>query len=477
MPPGTADLRTYAGQIRRPGGDATPGTVVLDETAVIISQGGAPPRTIAYRDLATLAITGGVGLVATGAGPDAERWLLEQFGAAAGPLVAALRERRLRQRLADAFVELPDGAPVDLVEYRTHGDADQAGAAESGVAQLAVDGWGATLAPLDERLPVRRIRRADIGPVDLLPQVGGVRVAAGADGFDLLRLGPGAARHRTRLAELASGAHRDSGAILARIVPDLPSSAVGHAAAVLVDGRPAAPADLGQAWDAVERSVLSEPTFAASYLALRERAGGAAALRWLALAPEGPGAPERHRAWFLVALPGNLVALELVSEGAHATYCFRAAPRSRFTGRSDPAGTDAEASARAVALVSSALVDARFLREPIALPDDQLATPKGIRYRLALRALPSLAAARAAFVTRLVHRDEASWKAALDDLISWHAACRDDAAVWPGRTAQDAEAAEAAEGAGSANEATDAGGAAGEAPGDPNIARGRGSSG
>ena len=222
---------------------------------------------------------------------------------------------------------------------------------------------------------------------------------AGADGFDLLRLGPGAARHRTRLAELPSAAHRDSGAILARIVPDLPSSAVGRAAAALVDGRPAAPADLGEAWDAVERSVLSEPTFAASYLALRERAGGAAALRWLALAPERPGAPERHRAWFLVALPGNLVALELVSEGAHATYCFRAAPRAGFTGGSDPAGIDAVAAARTVAMVSNALVDARFLREPIALPDDQLATPKGIRYRLALRALP-VAGGRARRVRR-----------------------------------------------------------------------------
>ena len=461
MPPGAADLRTYAGQIRRPGGDAAPGTVALDETAVIISPGGAPPRTIAYRDLEVLAITGGVGLVATGAGPEAERWLLEQFGAAAGPLIAALRERRLRQRLGDAFVELPDGAPVDLVEYRAHGDADQAGAGESGVAQLAVDGWGATLVPLDERLPARRIRRADMATVDLLPQVGGVRVVAGADRFDLLRLGPGAARHRTRLAELPSAAHRDSGAILARIVPDLPSSAVGHAAAALVDGRPASPADLGEAWDAVERSVLSEPTFAASYLALRERAGGPAALRWLALAPERPGAPERHRAWFLVALPGNLVALELVSEGAHATYCFRAAPRPGFTGGSGPAGIDAEASARAVALVSGALVDARFLREPIALPDDQLATPKGIRYRLALRALPSLAAARAAYVARLVHRDEASWKAALDDLISWHAACRDDAAAWPGRTAQDAEATEVAGDVDAAGGATRDGGTPG----------------
>jgi hypothetical protein len=473
MPPEAADLPTYAGQIRQPGGDAVPGTVVLGETAVIISPGGAPPRTLPYRDLGVLAIADGVGLVAAGPGPGAERWLLEKFGPAAGPLIAGLRERRLRQRLADGFVELPAAAPVELVEYRAHGDANQSGPAGSGVAQLAVDGWGVTLAPLDEQVPVRRIRRADVGSVDLLPQVGGVRVVAGEGGFDLLRLGSGATRHRTRLAELPSTAHRDSGAILTRIAPDLSPSAVGRAAAALVDGRPAGPADLGEAWDAVELSVLSEPTFAASYLALRERAGGRAALRWLALAPERPGAPERHRAWFLVALPGNLVALELVSEGAHATYCFRAVPRPEFTGGSDTAGIDAEASARVVALVSGALVDARFLREPIALPDDVLATPRGIRYRLALRALPSLAAARAAYVARLVHRDEASWNAALDDLISWHGTCRDDATAWPGRAAQEAQVSDAAGDA-------DAGGtgeAAGDHGGEPGAARAGGTPG
>ena len=444
MAPGAVDLPTYTGQIRAPGGNAAPGTVALDETAAIIAPGGAPPRTVAYRDLAVVAITGGVGLLATGAGPGSERWLLEGFGAAAGPLVAAIRERRLRQRLADAFVDLPDGTPVDLVEYRVPGEAGEA--AEQGVAQLAVDGWGATLAPLDERLPVRRVRRGAVGPVDLLPEVGGVRVDAGADGFDLLRLGAGAARHRVRLAELPAAAHRDAGAIVARIVPDLPSAAAGRAAAALVDGRPASPGDLADAWDPVERSVLGEPTFAASYLALRARAGGTDALRWLALAPERPGAPESHRAWFLVALPGNLVALELVSEGAHATYCFRAAPRATFTGGTGLTGIDPVAAGRTVAMVSAALVDARFLREPMALPDDQLATPKGTRYRLALRALPSLAAARAAFVARLVHRDEVGWGAALDDLVAWHAACRDEAAAWPGRSAQEAQVAEAAGG-------------------------------
>jgi hypothetical protein len=454
MPPGAAASPTFAGRIRSPGGDAAPGTVALDATAAIIAVDGAPPRTVAYRDLAVLAISGGVGLVATGPGPGDERWLLEMFGAAAGPLIATLRERRLRQRLADAFVELADGAPVDLVEYRAHGGSD-----EAGIAQLAVDGWGATLAPLDERLPVRRLRRAAIGQVELLPEVGGVRVPSGTDGFDLLRLGPAAARHRQRLADLPAAAHRDSGAILARLAPDLTPIVAGQAAAALVDGRPAAAGDLGDGWQSVEQSVLSEPTFAASYVALRDRAGGGASLRWLALAPERPGSPESHRAWFLVALPGNLVALELVSEGAHATYCFRAAPRADFAGAADLARIDAAAATRTVALVSNALVDARFLREPIALPDDQLATPKGTRYRLAIRAMPSLAAARGAFVARLVHRDEASWNAALDDLIAWHGACRDESAVWPGRAVQDALVADA--GRGDEGGAADGAGAAG----------------
>ncbi len=429
------DHPTYAGEARVPGGAAVPTTITLEDTTVVLAAQGAPPRTIAYRDLAVIAVTDGTGLVATGEEPGAERWVLERFGAALGPVVAELRERRLRQRLADAFVTLPDGAPVELVEY--------AAPAGQGVAQLVVDGWGATLAPIHERQPLRRLRRADILGVELLPAVGGVRVASADGGFDLLRLGAAAARHRAALADLPASAHRDAGAIVAALVPDLAPAAAGRAAAALRDGRPAAPADLGDAWDPIERGVLREPTFAASYLALRERAGGFEAPRWLALAPERPGAPESHRAWFLVALPGNLVALELVSEGAHATYLFRTVPRASFAAGAAIADIDVASALRAVARISAALIDARFLREPIALPDAQLATPEGIRYRLALRAIPSLAAARADFVARLVHRDETSWAAALDDLIAWHAACRDDAAAWPGRAAQEDQVAEA----------------------------------
>jgi hypothetical protein len=153
----------------------------------------------------------------------------------------------------------------------------------------------------------------------------------------------------------------------------------------------------------------------------------------LAIAPVAPGADEA-RSWFFVPLPSNLVALELVSEGAHATYFFRVQPRAEH------AGVAATPDALRVAVhgLSEALIDARFLREPMALPEDQLRQPRHLRYRLALSALPSLAAARQRFVGRIVHRDDASWSAAIDDLITWHESARDDAAVWPGRAAQEA---------------------------------------
>ncbi len=161
-------------------------------------------------------------------------------------------------------------------------------------------------------------------------------------------------------------------------------------AAALVDGRPASPATLGEPWAPLERAVLGHPPFNQSYAALRELAGGDAAPRWLAAAPERPSVPDTPRLWFLVGLPGNLVAMEVVSEGAHATYVFRVMPRATFSGTL-PSG----ALETAVADISEALIDARFLREPIALPAGRLAEPEFLRYRLALAALPTLATARA----------------------------------------------------------------------------------
>ncbi|MFN8631586.1 MAG: hypothetical protein U0838_15090 [Chloroflexota bacterium] len=145
--------------------------------------------------------------------------------------------------------------------------------------------------------------------------------------------------------------------------------------------------------------------------------------------------------WFLVGLPGNLIAMELVSEGSHATYLFRVVPRASFGGVLAAGALEA-----AVTGLSEALIDARFLREPMALPAAQLAAPDALRYRLAVAALPSLAAARWAFVARVVHRDAESWEAAVRDLVAWHASTRDDSAEWPGRAAQEAQVSEAGDG-------------------------------
>lgn len=415
--------------------------VTLDEAGVTVEAAGRAPWTAGYRDIGSVAVSDGLVTVGLGAGPGAERWQFERFGTMTGLLVKLLRDGRLRQRLADGLVELDREAEIDLVEY-------EAGA-ESGVAQLVYHDRGVVLAPVDERFTWRRVRRADIASVELQPSVGGVAVTGagpslpagpgGGPSLRLLRLGALATEHRNRWAALRDGTAADAAAIVTGLIPDAPYGVRSTASRLMLEGRPVGPDQLGEGWGALETATLGVPPFDASYTALRALGGGAAAPRWLACAPEDPGKPETPKVWFLVGLPSNLIAMELVSEGAHATYLFRVVPRASFTGSLAAGALEA-----AVTGISEALIDARFLREPIALPAAQLALPDALRYRLALAALPSLAMARAAFVARLVHRDQASWEGALRDVVAWHGRTRDDAAEWPGRAAQEAQVSEAA---------------------------------
>ncbi len=429
------------GEARRSDGPPGPALVTLGSDGFSISVTGLPPVHAGYRDATAVTVDAGSVRVRLGDGPAAATWLLERFGTQTGALARGLREGRLRQRLTDGLVELASDAEVDLVEYDAPG--------ESGVGQLAYHARGVVLAPVDERHPWKRVRRADIGEVTLEPAVGGMRIgsagrslpvdATGSPALRLLRTGALAVRHQQRWTALRDGAAADAAAIVGGLIPDAPYATRATAAAVLVDGRPCSPEVLGAAWAPLERAVLGHAPFDASYAVLRELAGGDAAPRWLASAPERPGAPEAPKTWFMVGLPGNLLALELVSQGSHATYCFRVVPRSSFDGE-----VSAGALESAVSDISEALIDARFLREPIALPAARLAEPDGLRYRLAIAALPTLAAARTRFVARLVHRDASSWSAALRDLVAWHGSTRDDAAEWPGRVEQEGQIGDAA---------------------------------
>jgi hypothetical protein len=422
------------GEARRPGGEAAPATVTIGPTGFSVATGGEAPWEAAYRDVATVVVDDNAVLVQLGTGDGAERWILERCGSGQGALARGLRDGRLRQWLTDGLVMIADDEPVELVEVAGLADGSPAG-----VGQLLYHRRGVALAPLDERLPRRRIRRADIGAVTATPESGSLRIEAPGGMVEFLRLGQATTSHAARWTTLRDSAMTDTSAIVTALLPDAPFEVRRRLTSVLREGHPADAASLGEGWEELERAVLTEPTFADSYWALVARAGGPAARRWLALAPEDPGAPDRPRIWFLVGLPGNLVAMELVSEGAHATYLFRVAPRATFeAGAADPAALE-----EAVRDVSEALLDGRFLREPMALPEARLAEAPYLRYRLALRALPSLAAARSRFVARLVHRDPASWAAALDDLIAWHGAARDEAAEWPGRAAQETQIDEA----------------------------------
>ena len=429
------------GQAHHPGGSSSAATVTLSEDVFTVAVAGSAAWSASYRDLGAVMVDGGIVMIQLGAGAGAERWLFERFGALTGKLVLGLRDGRLRRRLADGLVETDPDDEIDLVEYES--------GAEAGIAQLLYHGRGVVLAPVDDRVAWLRIRRADIGSVDLQAAVGGLAIGSagrslspvpgGGPALRLLRLGPAAVKHGQRWAALRDGAAADASAIVAGLIPDAPVALRRAASAVLLEGRPATPETLGEAWTPLETAVLGHPPFDESYRALREIGGGETAPRWLVTAPERPGAVEEPRLWFFVGLPGNLVAMELVSAGSHATYLFRVVPRAAFQG-SLPAG----ALATAVADVSEALIDARFLREPMALPAARLAEPDGLRYRLALAALPSLAAARARFVARIVHRDPESWRGAIDGLAAWHGTARDDDAEWPGRAAQEAQVDDAA---------------------------------
>ncbi|MFN8631587.1 MAG: hypothetical protein U0838_15095 [Chloroflexota bacterium] len=249
------------GVVHRPLEAPADADLTLDEAGLTVHASAGSPWSAGYRDVAAVAADGGIITVDLGSGPGAQRWVFEQLGAMAGLFVSLLRDGRLRQRLADGLVELDPEAEIDLVEY--------AAGAEAGVAQLVYHDRGAILAPVDERLPWRRVRRADIGAVALEPSVGGVSIGGagpslppspdGGPALRLLRLGALATEHAKRWSALRDGAAADAAAIVTGLVPDAPFGARSLASALLLEGRAVGPAQLGEAWPALEAATLGVP--------------------------------------------------------------------------------------------------------------------------------------------------------------------------------------------------------------------------
>jgi hypothetical protein len=463
------------GRLAAPNAVSEQATVSIDSAGLTLEIGSARPIRAGYRDISLITIQQATVLLVLGEGPDSMRFILERFGDRLGPMVRLLRELRLKQRLTDGLVKVPDD-PAELVEFAWMPTTAPLGpgpdgpmAAASGVGQLVVQPWGFVVCPLDERLTWIHFRRASIATVK--PGGPGDIVVDGDPGTLTLRgLGAAATRMHDTLAKLRDGAFADAAGFVDQLMTDAPFGVRQKASDLLVDGRPVRPGTFGDTgWPIVETAVLGEPTFAESYQSLCATAG-AAAPRWIAMSPVDPGGKD-PKIWFLIAMPGNLVALELVTAGAHATYFYRVMPRAQYRG--EPPEQLGVAAEKAVRDISEALVDCRFLREPMALPANQLRLPKYLRYRLALAVLPSLAWARARFVARVAHRDPASWSAAVADLIRWHSTATDEAAEWHGRASQEMQVAAAGgdggdEDSGDGGDAVDAPGeGGGEAAADP----------
>ncbi|HEX7545054.1 MAG TPA: hypothetical protein VF361_09635, partial [Candidatus Limnocylindrales bacterium] len=228
-PAAKLEVITSKGEARLagPGTALAPATITLDGTGLILEVGGERPIRAGYRDLSLIAIQRSTVLLVLGDGPDAMRWMLEKFGDRLGPLVRELRERRLKQRLSDGLVKVPDD-PAELVEFDWQPSAEGLGpgpdgpaSAASGVGQVVEYPWGFVVVPVDERVSWIRYRRAAILRVDV-PSPGGVVVTGGPGNLTLRGLGAGATRFHDRLQKLRDGAFADAAAFVEQLVPDAP---------------------------------------------------------------------------------------------------------------------------------------------------------------------------------------------------------------------------------------------------------------
>ena len=104
------------GQGRLVGPTTTPeaATVGIDSAGLTLQIGSGRPIRAGYRDISTIAIQQATVLLVLGEGPDAMKFILEKFADRLGPMVRLLRELRLKQRLTDGLVQVPDD-PAELV--------------------------------------------------------------------------------------------------------------------------------------------------------------------------------------------------------------------------------------------------------------------------------------------------------------------------------------------------------------------------
>jgi hypothetical protein len=171
-----------------------------------------------------------------------------------------------------------------------------------------------------------------------------------------------------------------------------------------------------------EQPEESEQPAGAGEIAPPPGAEGGEAAEGVAVVTEDETGRGRTILWFFTPLaeggaPVNAVAQEITSEKGHATYVFRPmAPEQFEAARAAGDAAVAGAVAEGVARLNRALLRLNFRREPIYLTDEQIATGRYAKYRVALRKLDYLRWTRAAFLGRAIHNE--TWEQQLRELVA-----------------------------------------------------------
>jgi hypothetical protein len=111
-----------------------------------------------------------------------------------------------------------------------------------------------------------------------------------------------------------------------------------------------------------------------------------------------------------------------------ATYFFRMVGRREY-----PAVTNEQLDSNVdelIKVINRCLLDINFRREPIYLPDDRLDEADYVKYRIALRKIPSLKLLRDIFIGRVIHASPQQWKNDVWELLRFNVATQEDSAKW-----------------------------------------------
>lgn len=141
--------------------------------------------------------------------------------------------------------------------------------------------------------------------------------------------------------------------------------------------------------------------------------------------------------WFLIPIYkpgekyGNAIAMEAAGEESDgkATYFFRIVSRKDYPNYTSFEELDKETD-QVIRKINQCMIDINFRREPIYLPEKKLNEPSYVKYKIAIRKIPSLRLLRDLYIGRVIHISPEQWKKDVMDLLRFNVETLDDFTKW-----------------------------------------------